>query len=167
MESVEQMETKYPLTYLQGEYATDTAAPGKWRGAPAFHMQRAPYGVVYPVTHDVWIQKGEGYALKGFAGGADGCGNYAIVYYNSPKAQRIDSHFYGPLAEHEIIFFQSGGGGGWGPASEREPELVLLDVKNGLVSVDGARTDYGVVIDEATMRVDQKKTEELRRRPAR
>ena len=37
---------------------------------------------------------------------------------------------------------------------EREPELVLEDVKDGYVTVDGARRDYGVVVNAAGLRYD-------------
>jgi N-methylhydantoinase B len=37
------------------------------------------------------------------------------------------------------------GGGGWGDPYSREPERVLRDVRDGYVSLDGARDDYGVV----------------------
>jgi N-methylhydantoinase B len=39
------------------------------------------------------------------------------------------------------------GGGGYGPPSDRDPARVLEDVRNGYVSVDRARTDYGVAVD--------------------
>ena len=39
------------------------------------------------------------------------------------------------------------GGGGWGDPYEREPERVLRDVRDGVVSVEAARREYGVVID--------------------
>ena len=39
------------------------------------------------------------------------------------------------------------GGGGYGNPLERPIEKVFLDVKNGLVSIKGAREDYGVVFD--------------------
>jgi N-methylhydantoinase B len=38
------------------------------------------------------------------------------------------------------------GGGGWGDPLEREPERVLRDVVQAKVSVEAARTAYGVVI---------------------
>ncbi|MBI4446285.1 MAG: hydantoinase B/oxoprolinase family protein [Acidobacteria bacterium] len=160
MESMEQMETKYPLLYLQGEYVMDGAAPGKWRGAPAFHMQRTPYGVASPVMHDIWIQKSTRYALKGYAGGAPGRGNYSIVYFDSPKGFKVDGHFMGPLDGGEIVFFQSGGGGGWGSPLERDPKLVLQDIQNELVSTEAARSEYGVVLTGDC--VDEEKTAELR-----
>jgi N-methylhydantoinase B len=39
------------------------------------------------------------------------------------------------------------GGGGYGPARERDPELVRQDVIEGKVSVERAREVYGVAID--------------------
>jgi N-acyl-D-aspartate/D-glutamate deacylase len=44
----------------------------------------------------------------------------------------------------------------------REAEAVLADVVNEYVSVESAREDYGVVIDAATMTVDEGATSELR-----
>lgn len=52
------------------------------------------------------------------------------------------------------------GGGGWGDALRRDPELVGLEVLRGLVTVDGA-TGYGVVCDESG-NVNQAATEKLR-----
>ena len=54
------------------------------------------------------------------------------------------------------------GGGGFGPAFAREPELVLQDVLDGNVSLAAANEGYGVVIDPATMRVAAQET--VRRR---
>ena len=163
MESMEQMETKYPLMYFHGEYATDSSAPGQWRGAPAYHMKRTPYGVEQPVMHDFYMQKGEGYALKGYAGGQPGVGNYAIVYDGTPQSRRVEGgHYLGPVGEGEIVFMQSGGGGGWGSSLERDPRSVLEDVVNELVSIEAAAQDYGVVIDKVNVSIDLPKTEELR-----
>ena len=39
------------------------------------------------------------------------------------------------------------GGGSCGPPWERDPELVLEDVRKGYVSAERARRDYGVAID--------------------
>jgi N-methylhydantoinase B len=38
------------------------------------------------------------------------------------------------------------GGGGWGDPLEREVELVRQDVRQGKVSVEAARDNYGVVL---------------------
>jgi N-methylhydantoinase B len=44
----------------------------------------------------------------------------------------------------EVFVLRSSGGGGLGPASERPPEQVLADVRDGNVSREGATADYGV-----------------------
>lgn len=59
----------------------------------------------------------------------------------------------------DLLHFNTWGGGGWGDPLERSPELVLQDVRRGLVTVEGARR-YGVVIEGVA--VDQASTEALR-----
>ena len=56
----------------------------------------------------------------------------------------------------------SGGGGGWGDPRERDPQRVLEDVINDFVSLESARKDYGVVIDEASMSINEAATAALR-----
>jgi N-methylhydantoinase B len=53
-----------------------------------------------------------------------------------------------------------GGGGGWGNPLERDPQRVLTDVQDELVSIDFARNAYGVVIDGDSL--DEPATEGLR-----
>lgn len=55
------------------------------------------------------------------------------------------------------------GGGGYGNPYERPVEKVIWDVRNGLVSIEGAKRDYGVVIsDPETLSVDAAATQRLR-----
>ena len=55
------------------------------------------------------------------------------------------------------------GGAGYGDPFEREPELVLKDVKEEKISLAKARTEYGVAIDPETMEVDNEATQALRK----
>jgi N-methylhydantoinase B/oxoprolinase/acetone carboxylase alpha subunit len=41
----------------------------------------------------------------------------------------------------------SGRVGGYGDSFSRNPELVNQDLKNGIVSIEKARSVYGVVVD--------------------
>jgi N-methylhydantoinase B len=50
------------------------------------------------------------------------------------------------LLPGDIILYLVSGGGGYGDPLERPEEWVLTDLRDGYVSVDGAREDYGVVI---------------------
>jgi N-methylhydantoinase B len=60
------------------------------------------------------------------------------------------------------------GGGGWGNPLERDPERVKRDVRDEYVSIEGARTLYGVVItgdpvhDPEGLEIDHEATRQLR-----
>ena len=55
------------------------------------------------------------------------------------------------------------GGGGYGNPLERPIEMVVSDVRNGLVSIKGAKDEYGVVIkNKKTLEVDISASNQLR-----
>ena len=63
----------------------------------------------------------------------------------------------------ETITNMNPGGGGYGNPHERPIEKVVSDVKNGLVSIEGAMRDYGVVFaDAAKLDVDMPATRAAR-----
>jgi hypothetical protein len=57
----------------------------------------------------------------------------------------------------------SAGGGGRGQAFNRPLERVVEDVRQGYVTIEGARRDYAVVIDPKSLAVDADATAALRR----
>ena len=59
-------------------------------------------------------------------------------------------------------FGKAGGGGGYGDPNARPVAAVLDDVRNELISVERARSDYGVAVDTDTLEVDVGETETLR-----
>lgn len=71
----------------------------------------------------------------------------------------LSSHRFGP---GEAFEFLSTGGGGWGDPMVRDTSRVLDDVLDGYISVESAKRDYGVVIDEVNSRVDETATARLR-----
>lgn len=58
------------------------------------------------------------------------------------------------LNSGDLISWRTSGAGGRGNAFARDPNKVLEDVRNQLVSVDAAKTEYGVVIDPLTYILD-------------
>jgi acetophenone carboxylase len=66
--------------------------------------------------------------------------------------------------EGDIIACTSGGGGGYGDVLERDPELVIKDLKDGKISHSVAQNVYKVVYDPKTLIFDTDKTGELRQR---
>ena len=73
-----------------------------------------------------------------------------------------------PLKEGDGFLVEVGGGGGFWNPIERDPERVLADVRAGYVSVDAARSEYGVVIQQHGRRfeLDLPATNLLRHRMA-
>jgi hypothetical protein len=60
----------------------------------------------------------------------------------------------GDVFRHEVA--------GWGDPLERDPAMVLRDVRNELVSLASARADYGVVFAGNPLAVDDAPTRALR-----
>jgi N-methylhydantoinase B len=67
-----------------------------------------------------------------------------------------------------VTAYQYGGGGGFGPPLERDPQQVLEDVLDEYVSVAAARERYGVVLtgtlESLDLAVDEAATKALRER---
>ncbi len=64
--------------------------------------------------------------------------------------------------EGELYMICQGSGGGYGDVLERDPELVVKDVRENLVSADIAADIYKVVFDPVTLMVDLDATDALR-----
>ena len=157
--SLEMYERQFPFSYVSVEYARDTAAPGQFRGAPALHYRRR---MTVPVKAIVYNQ-GYRNTMQGYRGGGNGAGNYFVLNEGAADEVKVPyACFDVPVAAGNLVFAQSGGGGGWGNALDRDPQAVLRDVADEYVSVEGARRDYGVVVDVARQAVDEAATQALR-----
>lgn len=155
----EMYEAQYPYLYLLSEYATDTAAPGEWRGAPAYQYRRRNTDDMRCSVYN----SGYAYSLTGYVGGKAGAGNYWVLREGTPEEKAVTvSCFMEMLPKDSLTFAQSGAGGGWGDPLDRDPQLVLDDWRDEVVSLDGAREDYGVVIDPDRGALDVNATIELR-----
>jgi N-methylhydantoinase B len=78
---------------------------------------------------------------------------------------RVKTHRMVEIKKGDVLVKISGGGGGVGLPTERPVELVALDVKNGMVSVEAARKIYGVSVDPVTFAVAEEETRRLRAQP--
>jgi N-methylhydantoinase B len=63
----------------------------------------------------------------------------------------------GQVFRHELP-----GAGGWGEALTRDLSLVAKDLRDGLVTIEGAARDYGVVARGDPPEIDPPATETLR-----
>jgi N-methylhydantoinase B len=143
-------ETRFPVRIEKLGLATDSGGPGKRRGGLGYDKHiRLLRGAAFVSTAD------RGYlGCYGVLGGMAGLPYQASVDGEPVPGMNDDV----ALPAGSLLRLRTTGGGGWGDPFEREPELVLQDVLRGLVSVDAAERDYGVVVRDG-------KVEELRRPP--
>lgn len=64
----------------------------------------------------------------------------------------------------DVLYYNTWGGAGWGNPLERDADKVVLEVKRGLISIEGARA-YGVVIND-DLNLDSEATAALRKEMA-
>ncbi len=160
---IELLEHAYPVIIHGYSLMTDSGGAGKFRGGSGTRWE------VEPLEGEMtYVTFGEGRRIP--AMGASGAASALI----EPKVGKLEITRNGEtvtIKENVIETIRPGeraanknpGGGGYGNPFERDVEKVLQDVKNGLVSVVGAREDYGVVIaDDRVLTVDRTATDALR-----
>ena len=153
----------FPVHTIGREYITDSGGAGKWRGGCGAALRMKSLAPMFLHTYAI----GTKYPMRGFNGGMDGSPNHYVIRQGTQDERVIErTAFEEPLSAGHIIYARLGGGGGWGDPLERPPAAVLEDVLDEYVSPEGARRDYGVVIDEARMTVDEQATRTLRERIA-
>jgi len=64
--------------------------------------------------------------------------------------------------EGDVLFGFSGGGPGYGDPLERDPELIMEDLRKNIVSEWTARNIYRIAYDPERRKLDVEKTKQLR-----
>lgn len=101
----------------------------------------------------------------GLFGGKEATLNKIELHYPDGRVYRTTSKdLVEDVPEGTILFQQAGGGGGYGDPLMRDPARVAQEVKNGVISIEKAREDYGVIIDSETFEVVVEETEKLRKK---
>lgn len=154
---VEVMEAKAPWIIEKYCMRPDSGGPGEYRGGVGVTRT---YHFLHPSTALTLVKKTKTRPW-GMAGGQDGAAGKVVVRPGTDR-QQITGAIYDHFEPEEVLENNSGGGGGWGDPRKRDPQKVLLDVKNELVSLRSAREDYEVVIDAKTMTIDMEATRKLR-----
>jgi len=158
----EMFELTTPHLLLKHEYLIDSGGAGQWRGGLGVETVFEIYGEdVTGVTFGDGVEE-EARAF-GLFGGKEGALNRLELIYPDGRTYSPKSKEVVPRIPKGTIFHEmAGGGGGYGDPFKRPIEKVLKDVRNGFVSIEKAKEDYGVVIDPLTLKVDEEETERLR-----
>jgi len=142
---VEILESVLPVAFTRWAIRPDSAGPGRHRGG---------LGAIYEIelleeraTGFVFAERGK-FPPRGIVGGGDAAVNF--VSYEQDDGPRIPEMTSKAvdirLKKGQRIRIESPGGGGYGPAIERDPDMVATDVRLGFVSPENAAAQYGVIL---------------------
>jgi len=140
---VEVQEALYDLRVDAFGFRTDSAGPGEYRGG--LGLDKA-YTIRHPVKLTLTFER-NGCPPWGLLGGEAAEAGYVEIERQGQSAQKYLKATDVPLAPGDRVFVHTGGGGGFGPALDRDPSAVERDVRRGFVSIEAARSRYGVVIN--------------------
>ena len=153
----EYLESYYPLRIDQWVTVPDTGGAGLHRGGNGVDVT---YVFEEPGTIAIHDDRWLTYPW-GVNGGQPGARGTKWLDRADGTRQVLPSKCHDvPVAPGDVLHFVTWGGGGWGDPLERDPALVGLEVRRGLVTAEGARR-YGVVVG-ADGTVDDTATQQLR-----
>ena len=157
---IETIESDQPLLVTRYGYVNDSAGAGKHRGG--LGMIREYRLLADEATLQIRSDRTK-FLPWGAQGGNPGTRTYSIL--NPDTENRVlPSKFMVELKENDVYRLIQAGAGGYGDPLERDPEAVLADVTQEKVSIERARSDYGVVIDSESLELDAEATNETRDR---
>jgi N-methylhydantoinase B len=162
---IEDIESHYPLRVTRYELREDKSGAGQWRGGAGSIRD-----VVFTKDGGRVSVEGDGHKFQpwGIFDGKSGTPGGLVLNPGAPDEQQLPSKISDRRCKAGDTFRSiSPCGGGYGDPLTRDPEKVLEDVLDGLISRESARV-YGVVITES-FEIDHMASQELRtgRRPDR
>ena len=163
--NAEAYELQYPLLYLFRRHQPDSGGAGRFRGGTGCTLSYVIHDVdrlPYKLPHASGAEQPES---VGISGGGPSQTNQFVIKRNTDVRQQFQvgkipqdlaplSGDLEPLSVitttymsgDDVFQVQTQSGGGYGDPLERSPQRVLTDVQNGVVTVEGARGMYGVVL---------------------
>jgi N-methylhydantoinase B len=155
---IEETELNYPVRIVRYQLVEDSDGAGKWRGG--LGVRRDYEFPERPVSFTILADRDRQGPHGLFGGLAAPCAEY--VLNPDGEDRRLGSKVTVELVPGDVLSYRTAGGGGYGPPSERDPQLVLADVRGGKVDVQRARDVYRVALDTTNWTVDQPATDALR-----
>ena len=139
---VEPLEAQYPFLVRSARLLPDSGGPGAWRGGLGVET------VIELLDDALLTVRGDrlgGHPPPGARGGDHGRpGSFSIERADGRvealAARQTDVH----LVAGDRFVLRTSGGGGLGPARERDAARVRDDIVTGKVTPEGAARDYGL-----------------------
>jgi N-methylhydantoinase B len=156
---VEIQESRNPVMIERFGLIADSAGPGQFRGGCGVRRD-----LRLLADDTVFFNLGDRNVTPpyGLFGGSPGALGATMLNPDTDAAEPLHAKGTFRLRKGDLISWRTAGAGGYGPADQRDPAMVLTDVQEGLVSLDAAARDYRVVIDASGQSVDQAATDTLR-----
>lgn len=154
----EMFEIHDPHRLVRHEYLIDSAGAGRWRGGLGVETEFVIDGEdVTGIAFGDGLEE-EARAFGLFGGKAGSINDLTLTYPDAtlrrPKAKEIVRG----IPRGSVYRQLAGGGGGYGDPLERPLQNVVDDVLDGVLSVEAAREDYGVVLEPRTLVLDEAAT---------
>ncbi|MBI2367869.1 MAG: hydantoinase B/oxoprolinase family protein [Deltaproteobacteria bacterium] len=141
---IEIIESEFPTRVERFEMIADSGGAGRWRGGLGFARD-------YRILADEvrFSMRTDKHAIEPFGsdGGLAGGKGACIVNPGAKDEKWLPSRFGDyRLKRNDLLRVERPGGGGLGDPLQRPAQNLLDDVRQGYVSAEHARTDYGVAV---------------------
>ena len=140
---VEAVELEYPVRIESYELIPDSGGAGKYRGALGLRRD------IRILIDDVsWARYGDRqkFAPFGLFGGKEGAKGKFTLNPGTSEERVAKSKGLDYLNAGDVVSLRLPGAGGYGDPKERDLQALLRDVRDGKVSLQSARDNYGVEI---------------------
>jgi N-methylhydantoinase B len=158
---VEIAESELPIRFEGYSIVPDSGGAGRFRGGMAQTRK------VRLLEDDAILQLRSDkrhHPPFGLLGGEPGNPSANILQSPGGETRLLPVLGMSPMYRDQVIEHTFAGGGGWGDPLDRDIDLVQSDLLDGKITVEGARTDYGVVASCETLLIDLEATRRLRGR---
>ncbi|MGW1179887.1 hydantoinase B/oxoprolinase family protein [Streptomyces drozdowiczii] len=135
---VEVLETLFPVRVERYAVRADSAGPGRTRGGNGVVRE---YRFTADQNLSLWWERSVTPAW-GLFGGETGAPPRVTLNPGRPEERSLLKANALPVRDGDVLRCESGGGGGYGPVSERPAAAVADDVRQGALTPDHARERY-------------------------
>jgi N-methylhydantoinase B len=136
---IEVQETNYPFLVERFALRPDSGGAGEYRGGLGVEIS---YRCLQKTTANINLER----TLDppwGVAGGAPGRINEAVIRRTDGREERVTKQTNIALEAGDRVIFLTAGGGGYGDPATRDTHLIEEDLREGLITPEGAARDYG------------------------